>query len=69
MSIEIADAATAHALIDHMRARAASLGVTLREPPPDPVGCCGRGCQGCVWEGYYAAVSYWLDEAELVLEP
>jgi hypothetical protein len=33
------------------------------------VGCCGRGCNGCVWEGYFAAVAYWRDEALLILEP
>ena len=49
------------------QARAAQAGVTLREPPPLPTTCCGRGCNGCVWEGYYDAASYWLEEAALRL--
>ena len=30
--------------------------------------CCGRGCNGCVWEGWLAAVAYWRDEASLLLD-
>ena len=69
MSFEIDDHATALAVIGHLQQRARAAGAALREPPPDPVGCCGRGCNGCVWEGYFAAVAYWRDEALLILEP
>ena len=68
MSFEITDHATALAVIGRLRERAAACGQVLREPPPDPVGCCGRGCNGCVWEGYFAAVAYWRDEALLLME-
>jgi len=43
-------------------------GATLRAPPPLPTSCCGRGCNGCVWEGFYEAAVYWRQEAELVLQ-
>ena len=69
MSIPITDHETALAMIAHWQRRASAAGLSLREPPPEPVGCCGRGCNGCVWEGYYAAVAYWQDEAQLSLEP
>lgn len=38
-------------------------GLTLREPPPEPTTCCGRGCNGCVWEGYEAALAWWFEDA------
>ena len=47
--------------------RAQEAGVSLRPPPPLPTTCCGRGCNGCVWEGYYAAAAWWQQEAELRL--
>ncbi|MBN9370542.1 DUF1653 domain-containing protein [Hydrogenophaga sp. YM1] len=62
-----ADRASAQALIAHLRGRAQRQGVdldsALRAPPPEPGTCCGRGCHGCVWEGYYHAVRYWADDA------
>ncbi|MDE2594826.1 MAG: oxidoreductase [Burkholderiales bacterium] len=42
--------------------------ITLRPPPEEPTTCCGKGCNGCVWEGYYEAVVYWRDEALLILQ-
>ena len=55
----------------HLRGRAQRQGVdldsALRAPPPEPGTCCGRGCHGCVWEGYYHAVRYWADDALDVL--
>jgi hypothetical protein len=41
---------------------------TLRAPPPEPTTCCGRGCNGCVWEGYYAALTFWLEDAQAALD-
>ncbi|MDH4376044.1 MAG: oxidoreductase-like domain-containing protein [Ramlibacter sp.] len=37
--------------------------LSLREPPPEPTSCCGRGCSGCVWESYFYAVAWWLEDA------
>jgi hypothetical protein len=52
------------AMFAALQARARASGVCLRAPPPEPTACCGRGCHGCVWEGFYAAAQYWQEEAE-----
>ncbi len=51
------------ARIAAVQAQASHAGITLRQPPPIPTTCCGRGCNGCVWEGYFDAVTWWLEDA------
>jgi len=56
--------AATRAMFAALQQRARVAGVTLRAPPPLPATCCGRGCHGCVWEGFHAAAAYWRQEAE-----
>jgi hypothetical protein len=50
------DRDAALAMFADLQRQAAAAGITLRQPPSEPDSCCGRGCNGCVWEGWYAAV-------------
>lgn len=54
---------TARALVALLQGQAQRAGLTLRRPPPEPTTCCGRGCNGCVWEGFYEAMHHWRDDA------
>jgi hypothetical protein len=57
-----------HFQFSRLQQRALDAGIALRRPPPDPTSCCGRGCNGCVWEGFYSAAAYWREEALLQLQ-
>jgi hypothetical protein len=65
--LPLGDLPTARVLIAHLRAMAEQRGVcldtALRRPPPEPTSCCGRGCNGCVWEGFYEALHHWRVDA------
>ena len=63
----LSDWDVALASIKALQQQAKAKGLSLREPPPQPTSCCGRGCNGCVWEGYYSAVAWWHEEAALQL--
>ena len=62
------DGATAQQMFQSLLQRAADMGITLRNPPSEPTTCCGRGCNGCVWEGFLDAAEYWRQEALLQLQ-
>ena len=53
--------------IAQFQERLQAAGHEFREPPPEPTSCCGRGCNGCVWEGYEAALAWWFEDAQPLL--
>lgn len=59
----LSDGPSTRAFFAQVQALALEQGVTLRQPPPEPTTCCGRGCHGCVWEGFFAAAEFWRNDA------
>ncbi|PTD95239.1 oxidoreductase-like domain-containing protein [Pseudothauera lacus] len=62
-----ADLREAECLIAAVQLRLAARGLAHRPPPPVPTSCCGRGCNGCVWTGYFDALSWWREDAARLL--
>ena len=63
-----ADAPGARLVLAALQARLLAAGITFRSPPAEPTTCCGRGCNGCVWEGWLAAADWWREEALALLD-
>jgi hypothetical protein len=62
-----ANAFQARQWIADLSAQLAQQDILLRDPPEEPNSCCGRGCNGCVWEGFFSAVGYWCEQARAAL--
>lgn len=54
--------------IARLTAQLAEKGIAFRNAPEEPISCCGRGCNGCVWESYFSAVLYWCEQARELLQ-
>jgi hypothetical protein len=62
-----ANACQARQWIADLRAQLAQRELFFRDAPEEPTSCCGRGCNGCVWEGYLNAVGYWCGQVREIL--
>jgi hypothetical protein len=53
--------------IADLAAQLAQRELFFRDPPEEPTSCCGRGCNGCVWEAYLHAAGYWCEQVRGIL--
>ena len=67
LALPLAQAADADRVFAALQALARQQATPLRAPPPQPTSCCGRGCNGCVWEGFLAAAQFWREDAAAAL--
>jgi len=63
-----ANAEQARQWIAALAAQISLKALSFRAPPEEPTSCCGRGCNGCVWEAYLHAVGYWCGQVREVLK-
>lgn len=63
LKMPLSNASNTQAMFAYAQRLAMDQGLTLRAPPPEPTTCCGRGCHGCVWEGFFAAATFWREDA------
>ena len=64
----VVDGPSALAMLSECETLLQSHGLVLRQPPVAPTTCCGRGCNGCVWEGFVDAANYWREDALALLQ-
>ena len=57
----------ARQVLDGVAALLAQQRLVMRPPPAEPGSCCGRGCHGCVWEGWLDAARWWREDAAALL--
>ena len=67
LKMPLLNAPSAQAVFAYAQHLAQQQGLTLREAPSEPTTCCGRGCNGCVWEGFFTAATFWREDAVMAL--